>query len=43
MVIIWFLYMVSIYSQKLHSKGIHERITCDGGCIPYDLELKFGR
>lgn len=36
-------YMVSIYSQKLHSKGIHERITCDGGCIPYDLELKFGR
>lgn len=33
-------YRISISSQKLHTKGIHERITCDGGYIPYDLELK---
>ena len=33
-------YRISISSQKLHTKGIHERITCDGGYIPYDIELK---
>lgn len=33
-------YRISISSIKLHTKGIHERITCDGGYIPYDLELK---
>ena len=33
-------YHISISSQKLHTRSINERITCDGGVIPYDLELK---
>ena len=33
-------YAISIFSQKLHTKGINERITCDGVYISYDLELK---
>lgn len=33
-------YRISITSQKLHTRGIHERVVCNGGYIPYDLELQ---
>lgn len=33
-------YRISINSQSPHTRGINERITCDGSCITYDLYLK---
>lgn len=36
-------YRISLSSEKLHTKGINEVVTCNNSYIPYDLSLVQGR